>query len=74
MDDFKIMSGIEAPVRQEAYGKWVDVASRMAIGDCVDVPNRANAKCITSSLRRQGFRPVIRQQPDGSIRVWKVAK
>lgn len=66
-----IEKGIPTPL---GNGKNQDLLRKMKVGDSVLVGDRNVATCIHSAARSLGFRVTIRKQPNGEIRVWKVAK
>jgi len=63
----KVESGVPIP----SIIHRSSIASLMSVGDSVVAPTRSLAQSISTSIRNQGYKPVIRMISDGKIRVWK---
>ena len=61
--NYKIEKGIPK------YNYWVDLTSKMEVGDSVLFPSREKSRGAAKALQTQGFRYAGRTVPDG-YRIW----
>jgi len=47
------------------------IATAMSVGDSVLTDSYAHAHTLGAEIRRQKFKPVMRKQQNGKVRVWK---
>jgi len=50
--------------------KYVDVLSKMKVGNSVVLFNQKDVNNLKALIRSRGLRPVQRKLKDGTIRVW----
>ena len=52
------------------YNYWIDLTSKMEVGDSVLFPNRERSRMAVNAIKSQGFSYTGRAVPDG-YRIWR---
>ena len=52
------------------YNYWLDLTSKMEVGDSVLFPNRERSRMAVNAMKSQGFSYTGRAVPDG-YRIWR---
>jgi len=52
------------------YNYWIDLTSKMEVGDSVLFPNRERSRMAVNAMKSQGFSYTGRAVPDG-YRIWR---
>ena len=63
-EDYKIEKNVPK------YNYWLDLTSKMEVGDSVLFPNRERSRMAVNAMKSQGFRYTGQSVPNG-FRIWR---
>lgn len=73
MTAIKIEKGIPIPPKGNRMGGLVGAMRSLEVGDSLVLPSGSSSNKPYATARDVGIKVTTRKQPDGSIRVWRIA-
>jgi hypothetical protein len=68
----EIERGVEYPRQTSANRKWIDLLSRMNVGDRIPITKGHRVSTIRNAAKKLGFRFSQRTEASGRVYVWRI--